>query len=102
MMGPRESAEGVLPDPQAGRRARRCRATPQNRPSARADGRMTERPLIIVGCPRSGTTLLSTMLHAHPRIAVPPETRWLRATYQRRRAFGDLRVEANRHKLASF
>jgi hypothetical protein len=63
---------------------------------------VTERPLVIVGCPRSGTTLLSTMLHAHPRIAIPPETRWLRATYQRRRSFGDLRAEENRRRLAHF
>ncbi|MER5534389.1 sulfotransferase family protein [Streptomyces mirabilis] len=32
------------------------------------------RPVFVLGCPRSGTTLLQLMLHAHPRIALPPET----------------------------
>src|SRR5882724_3522101 len=29
---------------------------------------------IIVGCPRSGTTLLRFMLDSHPKLAIPPET----------------------------
>ena len=32
-----------------------------------------ERPFFIVGCPRSGTTLLRLLLHAHSRLAVAPE-----------------------------
>lgn len=28
----------------------------------------------VVGCPRSGTTLLSVMLDRHPELAIPPET----------------------------
>ena len=32
------------------------------------------RPLFIVGCPRSGTTLLQQILGRHPDIVVPPET----------------------------
>ena len=28
----------------------------------------------IIGCPRSGTTLLRAMLDSHPRVAVPPES----------------------------
>jgi len=40
------------------------------------------------------------MLHAHPRIAIPPETRYLIRTYLRRDEFGDLRVEENRRRLA--
>lgn len=31
----------------------------------------------IVGCPRSGTTLLRLMLDAHPDLAIPPETGFL-------------------------
>jgi hypothetical protein len=58
------------------------------------------RPIFVLGCPRSGTTLLQLMLHAHPRIAVPPETRFLVPVYRRRNEFGDLREEANRRALA--
>ena len=32
---------------------------------------------IIVGSPRSGTTLLRLMLDSHPELAIPPETRFL-------------------------
>lgn len=32
---------------------------------------------VIVGAPRSGTTLLRLMLYAHPGLAVPPETGFL-------------------------
>jgi hypothetical protein len=59
-----------------------------------------DRPIFLVGCPRSGTTLLSAMLHAHPRIAMPPETRFLMRVYTRRAKFGDLTVAANRRELA--
>ena len=31
-------------------------------------------PFFIVGCPRSGTTLLSVLLDRHSRLCVPPET----------------------------
>lgn len=34
-------------------------------------------PIIILGVPRSGTTLLRTLLDAHPAIACGPETPWL-------------------------
>lgn len=34
-------------------------------------------PIFIVGFPRSGTTLLATMLSRHSRIAAPPETRFM-------------------------
>lgn len=33
---------------------------------------------VIVGAPRSGTTLLRFMLDAHPELAIPPETGFLR------------------------
>ncbi len=33
-------------------------------------------PIFIVGCPRSGTTLLRSILNAHPNIAIPRETRF--------------------------
>ncbi len=60
-----------------------------------------ERPIFVLGCPRSGTTLLQLMLHAHPRIAIPPETRFVLTTYQARNTFGDLRDEQRRRALAS-
>ncbi|MBI1370549.1 MAG: hypothetical protein GC162_18080 [Planctomycetes bacterium] len=34
-------------------------------------------PIFIIGMPRSGTTLLSSMLSAHSRIAISPETHFL-------------------------
>jgi hypothetical protein len=36
-----------------------------------------EVPFFVVGCPRSGTTLLRWMLEEHPRLAIPPEAEWL-------------------------
>jgi hypothetical protein len=33
--------------------------------------------VFIVGCPRSGTTLLQRIVDAHPQIAVTPETHWI-------------------------
>ncbi|GAA3218482.1 sulfotransferase [Actinocorallia longicatena] len=61
-----------------------------------------ERPIFIVGCPRSGTTLLQLMLHAHPRIAIPPETRFLLPAYYRRAEWGDLDEPAHRQRLAEW
>lgn len=60
-----------------------------------------DRPIFVLGCPRSGTTLLQLMLHAHPRIAIPPETRFVLTTYEARNTFGDLRDESRRRALAS-
>ncbi len=34
-------------------------------------------PIIVLGVPRSGTTLLRTLLDAHPNVACGPETPWL-------------------------
>src|SRR6187551_3800317 len=61
---------------------------------------LPDRPVMIGGCPRSGTTLLRTMLHAHPELAIPRETRFVLESWGRRRKFGDLREEANRRRLA--
>lgn len=60
----------------------------------------SDRPIIVVGCPRSGTTLLQVMLHAHPRIAIPPENRFVLPAYRNRRSFGDLNDPENRRNLA--
>jgi len=40
--------------------------------------------LFIVGCPRSGTTLLRRLVDAHAEIAVVPEVGWLAGRYTRR------------------
>ncbi|GAA2521482.1 sulfotransferase [Pilimelia columellifera] len=61
-----------------------------------------DRPIFVVGCPRSGTTMLQLMLHAHPRIAIPPETRFLLEGYRERRRFGDLTNPGNRRRLAEW
>src|SRR5271165_2795059 len=54
---------------------------PGPRPDSRsaADIESTPRcPLpMVVGCPRSGTSLLAVMLDSHPDLAVPPETAFL-------------------------
>ena len=62
----------------------------------------SNRPIFVFGCPRSGTTLLSLMLHSHSRIAIPPETRFLMPVYRRRAEFGDLTVRENRRALALY
>lgn len=41
--------------------------------------------VFIVGCPRSGTTLLRRMVDAHPHIAIIPEIGWLAERYEQRR-----------------
>src|SRR5262249_39863051 len=41
--------------------------------------------LFIVGCPRSGTTLLQRIADAHPQIAITPETHWIPRYFERRK-----------------
>ena len=42
--------------------------------------------LFIVGCPRSGTTLLRRMVNAHPMVAIPArEQHWLPKWFERRK-----------------
>ncbi len=62
----------------------------------------TDRPIIVVGCARSGTTLVQVMIQSHPRLAMPPENRFLMPVYRRRLEFGDLREPANREAVAQF
>lgn len=61
-----------------------------------------DRPIFLGGCPRSGTTLLRTMLHAHPDLAIPRETHFVLESFQRREEWGDLRDYANRRRLAEW
>ena len=46
---------------------------------------MTNPFAFIVGCPRSGTTLLQRMVDAHPQIAIVPEIGWLASRYEERK-----------------
>lgn len=39
--------------------------------------------VFIVGCPRSGTTLLQRLVNAHPKIAVTPESHWIPRLYEK-------------------
>jgi hypothetical protein len=57
-------------------------------------------PVFVVGCPRSGTTLLTLMLSSHSRLSIPPETRFLLPVFRRVGSFGDLRQTPNRRRLA--
>lgn len=63
---------------------------------------MSDRPVFVVGCARSGTTMLQLMLHSHHNLAVPPETRFLEIAYNTRRVYGDMRDPRNRRKLAEW
>ncbi len=63
---------------------------------------MNDRPVFVIGCPRSRTTMLQLMLHSHPRLAVPPETRFLVPVYYRRRTWGDMRQAQRRRALAQW
>jgi hypothetical protein len=46
---------------------------------------MVQNPyLFIVGCPRSGTTLLRRILDAHSRIAITRETHWIPGFFEKR------------------
>jgi hypothetical protein len=40
--------------------------------------------VFVVGCPRSGTTLLQRLMDAHPELAVVHETLWIPSFYERR------------------
>lgn len=54
--------------------------------------------MLIVGCARSGTTLLRDLLRSHPRLAFPGESNFLPLFY---RAFGDPRTDREACSLAA-
>ncbi len=58
-----------------------------------------QKPIFIVGCERSGTTLIRLILHSHPNIALPPQTKFLKKIYKRRLRWRNLTNEASRIKL---
>jgi len=61
-----------------------------------------DRPLFIGGCPRSGTTLLRSVLDNHPDLAVPAETDFVIPLWTFRSRYGDLRVAENRRAIAEW
>ncbi|MBN1979702.1 MAG: sulfotransferase [Anaerolineae bacterium] len=56
---------------------------------------ITRGPIFIVGCGRSGTTLLQRMLDAHPEIAIAPETEFILRFWLYRDRYGDLGRDEN-------
>lgn len=46
---------------------------------------MTNPFVFIVGCPRSGTTLLRRVVNAHPQIAITPESHWVPRLFEKRK-----------------
>lgn len=56
---------------------------------------MQERPIFVVGFQRSGTTLLQSLLGAHPRIAAPPELHFILRVAYFADWFGDLADDGN-------
>lgn len=58
-------------------------------------------PLFIFGCPRSGTSLLSTMLGTHPRLAIPYESHLYDTIYPIVRRYGEPCRQAARLRLVS-
>ena len=56
-------------------------------------------PIFIVGCPRSGTTLLQRLLSTHSQIAIAPETHFIRRFWQRRDGYGPLDKDENYRRL---
>lgn len=53
-------------------------------------------PIFIVGCPRSGTTLLRNLLRSHPRLSFPPESHFIPQIYE---AYGDPANEREARRL---
>jgi hypothetical protein len=60
-------------------------------PAARAPEARGAEPFFILGAPRSGTSLLSRMLDAHPAVAVPDETKIFETFAPLLPLYGDLR-----------
>ncbi|MFL5846061.1 MAG: sulfotransferase family protein [Solirubrobacteraceae bacterium] len=60
---------------------------------------VADRPLFIGACPRSGTTLLRSLLDNHPDLAIPAETDFVIPLWKMRARFGDLGERPNRRAV---
>ncbi|TPG16494.1 sulfotransferase [Sphingomonas koreensis] len=56
-------------------------------------------PFFVFGAPRSGTSLLTRIINAHPEIGIPFETQFYRDFYPLRGSYGDLERPENRERL---
>jgi hypothetical protein len=54
-------------------------------------------PIFVVGCPRSGTSLLRDLLRSHPNLSFPPESHFVPRFY---RGYGDPASERESRRLA--
>jgi hypothetical protein len=54
-------------------------------------------PIFVVGCPRSGTTLLRDLIRSDPSVEIPPESHFIPAFY---RAWGDPASDREARALA--
>ena len=58
----------------------------------------SEAPFFILGCPRSGTSMLARILNRHQNLAVPYESQIYPFFYPIRRLYGDFSIKSNRNK----
>jgi len=58
----------------------------------------SDAPIFIVGCPRSGTTLLRNLLRSHPHLTFPSESHFIPTFY---RGYGDPRDAREARRLAA-
>jgi hypothetical protein len=59
---------------------------------------MSDSPIFIVGCPRSGTNLLRDLLRSHPHLAFPDESHFIPEFYS---GYGDPKNEHEARSLAA-
>jgi len=55
---------------------------PDGEPRAVSHKSMQAAPVFLIGCHRSGTTLMRYLLDAHPNLACPPESKFLAALHE--------------------
>lgn len=76
-------------------------ATPAGNAPVSANGSPQHNPFFIFGCPRSGTSLLSSMLGAHPNLAIPYESHLYDSIYPIVQRYSDLSRPSARARVVS-